>query len=142
MLDGGRMTSIATQGGKVQLRSGKVCTNCCQQACDCPQQVAWGGNSRELTLTVDGDTCVKCMTADINGYLSREENGTFCQYWAEYDLQSCVGASCRVKVIFEISNFPDCDCKNAADFCDYEPIAWEVVLGTCDVTDITAGDFC
>lgn len=137
------VTRIAFQNGRVVFLAGKACTSCCQNQCDCPQEVAWGGGSRELTFTVAGvGECIKCMTADIFGYLFREENGTFCEYWAEYDLQSCVGASCRVKVIFEISNFPDCDCADTSDYCDYEPVAWEVVLGSCNVTDVTAGEFC
>lgn len=135
------MTTIGFQNGRVLMTGGRVCSGCCENQCDCPETMAFGGNSRELTFTVAGTDYVLCMTAAIGGTMSREP-GAFCHYKANYNLTSSVGQTCFVRVVFEVSNFPDCDCTNTGDLCDYEPISWEVYDGACDVTNVVAGVFC
>lgn len=117
-----------------------VCSACCEE-CDCPDTVQWGSNTQELTFTIGATTCTLCMSADEIGSLSREGSGG-CYYWTEYDLTSCVGSFCLVKVVFELSNFPECQCDGNGDFCDYLVSSWTTVLGSCVVDDITAGAFC
>lgn len=119
-----------------------ICSACCEEAsCDCPLTVQWGGNAQNLTFTIDGNSCTLCMSADEIGSLSRQDGGG-CYYWAEYDLSECLGSACLVRVVFELQNFPDCECNGSGDFCDYIVTAWITVLGSCSVDDVTAGDFC
>jgi hypothetical protein len=81
------------------------------------------------------------MSADEIGSLSRQDGGG-CYYFAEYDLTDCVGSFCLVKVVFELQNFPDCDCNGNGDNCDYIVTSWTTILGSCTVDDVTAGAFC
>lgn len=139
------MTLITFQDGKAVMRDGQVGTEqecCCGEAsCDCPLTVQWGGNAAELTFTIGGNSCTLCMNADEIGSLSRQDGGG-CYYWAEYDLSACFGSACLVRVVFELQNFPDCDCNGNGDYCDYIVAAWITVLGSCVVDDVTAGAFC
>lgn len=116
------------------------CSACCE-GCDCPLTVQWGGNTQELTFTIGGTTCTLCMSADEIGSLSKEDGGG-CYYWAEYDLASCVGSACLVRVVFELQNFPDCECQGSGDLCDYIVTSWSTVLGSCVVDNVVAGVFC
>ena len=117
-----------------------VCSACCE--CDCPLEVPWGGGTQELTFTIGGTTCVLCMSADEVGFLNRLEVDGGCYYFADYDLTSCVGSFCLVQVVFELQNFPDCDCNGNGDNCDYIVTSWTTILGSCTVDDVTTGAFC
>lgn len=137
------MTLIAFQGGKAIIKDGKIGTEqacCC--GCDCPLEVPWGGNTQELTFTIGGTTCVLCMSADTVGFLNRLEVDNCDYYFAEYDLTDCVGSFCLVQVVFELQNFPECDCKGNGDYCDYIVTSWTTIVGSCTVDDVTAGSFC
>jgi len=148
---------LISYNGKLLTVNGKLASDlscCCGEGgggCDCPQYVPWGGNTQELTFTLNNNiVCSKCMSNSLVNYL----NGSYlnrlnisnnpCLYEAEYDLyfENCYPQSCRVMVTFLLSNFPDCDCQGAGDYCDYTIVSWHVTLGTCQVIDITAGSFC
>lgn len=144
------MTPLISYNGKLLTTNGKLASDlscCCEGiGCDCPQNVSWGGNTQQLTFVLNNDiTCSKCMSSSIANYLQRVDiSNNPCHYWAEYDLyfENCYPSSCRVQVIFLLSNFPDCDCKGGGDFCDYTIISWKVTLGSCQVINITTGNFC
>jgi hypothetical protein len=138
------MSPLYLHNNKLLVVGGKLAVNeacCCEEpGCPCPDTVQWGGNAQELTFTIGGTTCTVCMSQDSLGSLNREDGG--CYYFAEYDLSACVGSFCLVKVIFDLGNFPDCECEGNGDYCDYFIISWTTILGSCTVDDITAGAFC
>jgi hypothetical protein len=47
-----------------------------------------------------------------------------------------------LQVFFNISNFPECDCTVTGDYCDYDAVAWTVVLGNCVVESLELPDIC
>jgi len=116
------------------------CKCCGGVPCDCPSTILIGGNSRLLRVTfVGGATCEICMSTAP--FLSRV-SGPACQYSGFYTFTTCYGAACQLQVYFDISNFPDCECQGSGDYCDYDAVAWTVVLGNCEVETLELTDFC
>lgn len=146
MRNGDRVvTTIAFKNGRVVFLAGRACTSCCEpvaDGCDCPETVPWGDQTKELTFTVlDGDFEFTCTLCADDGTLTREPAGD-CRYSAEYDLFPCLAVECAVKVIFDIGPFPACDCNGDGGGCEYAVVAWEVVGGACQVTDVSDGAAC
>jgi len=147
---------LISYNGKLLTVNGKLASDlsCCSPCtgtprCPCPQHVSWGNNTQELTFTLNNNiVCSKCMSNSVFNYLNRldisNDPNNPCLYEAEYDLyfENCYPQSCKVMVTFFLSNFPDCDCQGTGDHCDYSIVSWRVTLGTCQVIDITAGNFC
>lgn len=138
------MTLVTISGDKVVMRSGSVGTEascCCGGAeCDCPSTVNIGGAARLIQVTFQGGaTCEACMT--VAPFLVRV-SGPSCQYSGFYTFTDCYGAACQVQIFFDISNFPDCDCAGTGDNCEYDAVAWTVVLGDCVVESLTLTDYC
>lgn len=144
------MSLIATRNGGILLVSGKVAVGadcCCQDSCDCPSEVNIGGNATMLTFSVSTfgtpyTTCDLCISAAIGGVLHKSAGQ--CRYYGTYSLTSCTGFLCEVKVYFDLSNFPDCECNGSGDNCDYTVAAWELSAGLQSITidDVVTGDFC
>jgi hypothetical protein len=114
--------------------------SCCSPSCDCPSTINIGGNSRLIRATfVGGATCEVCMTAAP--FLVRVA-GPSCQYSGLYTFTGCYGAQCQLQVFFNVSNFPECECNGSGDYCDYDAVAWTVVLGNCVVESLELPDIC
>ena len=114
---------------------------CCNNSCDCPELVFWGSRTQELIFTINGNNYTLCMNQNsyYNGLIREQIDG--CYYFAFYDLQPYVGSSCLIKVIFELGNFPDCECNGTGDYCDYLISSW-ITIGSCVATSIVAGGYC
>lgn len=136
------MTRIGVKNGKVLLKNGLICAECCNDtpSCDCGSTVNIGGNSRTIEVEFEGGTsCSICISAAP--FLSKVGTGG-CNYSGFYTFTGCYGANCQLQITFSLSNFPGCECNGNGDYCDYEIVAWETVFGNCVATSLTLTDFC
>ncbi len=121
---------------------------CCCEVCDCPYVFTIGGNTFTLIFSLSfygtpwGD-CEVCLTDAFGGVLYRYDDP--CKYYGTFSLTSCIGGLLEVVVYFSLSNFPDCDCQNSGDYCDYTIKGWMISAGggpSAEVTNVVAGDPC